>query len=196
MVLFSSVGQVESTLRAEVEAIGFAGTLTKPAKSGHLLDLLSKVVAAETESSKISTADEVAAEAIELEILLVDDNRINRKVASKILLANGFASDAVASGAEAIARVKAKAYDVILMDIEMPEMDGIEATAHIHETTDPLTRPYIVALTANAMASERDTYLQSGMDGYLSKPIDVEELLNALHTAKAFRQRQGDVLEA
>ncbi len=198
MVLFSSVGQVESTLRAEVEAIGFAGTLTKPAKSGHLLDLLSKVVAGETDKTAASTSEAAATQAVALEILLVDDNRINRKVASKILLAHGFTLDAVASGAEAIVQVNSKAYDVILMDIEMPEMDGIEATAQIHKTLDHSTRPYIVALTANAMASERETYLKSGMDGYLSKPIDVDDLLSALQAAQTFRQnqRQGDVVEA
>ncbi|WP_415401740.1 response regulator [Tateyamaria sp. SN3-11] len=196
MVLFSSVGQVESTLRDEIDAIGFAGTLTKPAKSGHLLDMLSKVVAGEADKATTGTSEATATQAVDLEILLVDDNRINRKVASKILLANGFTSDAVESGAEAMVKVASKAYDVILMDIEMPEMDGIEATAQIHKTVDPSTRPYIVALTANAMASERDTYLKSGMDGYLSKPIDVEELLNALHAAKAFRQNQRQAVEA
>lgn len=196
MILFSSVGQVESTLRAEVDAIGFAGTLTKPAKSGHLLDLLSRVVAGETASEETSGSVGTATQSVDLEILLVDDNRINRKVASKILQANGFTADAVASGAEAIVQVKAKDYDVILMDIEMPEMDGIEATAQIHKTVEPSARPYIVALTANAMASERDTYLRSGMDGYLSKPIDVAELLSALHDAKDFRQRQKEVVVA
>ena len=196
MVLFGSVGQVESTLRAEIEAIGFAGMLTKPAKSGHLLDMLSKVIAGEDNTDKDTTPEEVTTKVVDLEILLVDDNRINRKVGSKILEANGFVPDAVSSGAEAIAQVSAKKYDVILMDIEMPEMDGIAATAQIHKAFSPETRPYIVALTANAMASERDTYLRSGMDDYLSKPIDVDALLNALQTAKDFRLRQREVVEA
>ncbi len=196
MVLFSSVGQVESTLRAEIDAIGFAGTLTKPAKSGHLLDLLSRVVAGEDESAKADQTGAAGADRLDLDILLVDDNRINRKVATKILQNKGVVPDVVASGAEAVLQAKIKNYDVILMDIEMPEMDGITATGHIHDALDPGERPYIVALTANAMASERDTYLQSGMDDYLSKPIDIEALVATLHTAKAFRARQKEAVRA
>ncbi|MEO0402359.1 MAG: response regulator, partial [Pseudomonadota bacterium] len=190
MILFSSIGQVESSLRAEIDAIGFAGMLTKPAKSGHLLDLLSKVVAGETTAATETGNPTAPGAALELSILLVDDNRINRKVGSKILQTNGFTPDVVSSGAEAIAQTKAKTYDVVLMDIEMPDMDGITATGHIHAALDDKTRPYIVALTANAMASERDSYLKSGMDGYLSKPIDVDALMDTLHAANDFRTRQ------
>ena len=146
-----------------------------------LLTLWVHVVA--LENGYADAAAEATSGVDDLKILLVDDNRINRKVAAKILLANGLSSDAVARGAEAIVQAKAKNYDVILMDIEMPEMDGITATARIHQATDPATRPYIVALTANAMASERDTYLRSGMDDYLSKPIEVAALIGVLHTA-------------
>ncbi|MEO0486701.1 MAG: response regulator [Pseudomonadota bacterium] len=189
MVLFSSVGQVESSLRNEIEKIGFDGVLTKPAKSGHLLDLLSRVVAGDTKTETTRSASTPVVQG-DLEIHLVDDNRINRKVGSKILAANGFAADLVASGKEAIEAVKAKPYDVVLMDIEMPEMDGLTATGLIHDALDVAQRPYIVALTANAMASERDTYLRSGMDDYLSKPIDVEALIRALATARTFRAKR------
>ncbi len=190
LILFSSIGQVESTLRAEIDAIGFAGMITKPAKSGHLLDLLSKVVAGETTAPTDAGIPTAPGATLDLSILLVDDNRINRKVGSKILQTNGFTPDVVSSGAEAIEQTKTKNYDVVLMDIEMPEMDGITASGHIHEALDPSTRPYIVALTANALASERDSYLKSGMDDYLSKPIDVEALLATLHSAKTFRTQQ------
>ena len=192
MILFSSVGQVESTLRAEIEAIGFAGMLTKPAKSGHLLEVLSKVVAGEAHKPQDALAPESESASLDLAILLVDDNRINRKVASKILQSHGLVPDAVASGAEAIELAKARPYDVILMDIEMPEMDGITATGLIRKALNPDTCPYIVALTANAMASERDTYLKSGMDDYLSKPIDVDALLSTLKVAKEFRAHQSE----
>ncbi|MEO1745599.1 MAG: response regulator [Pseudomonadota bacterium] len=192
MILFSSIGQVESVLRDEIEAIGFAGMLTKPAKSNHLLDLLSRVVAGEEVDAKAGGADEAqTAQALDLNILLVDDNKINRKVGSKILAANGYTPDVVSSGAEAIEQTKSKPYDVVLMDIEMPEMDGLTATGLIRKAIDADRRPYIIALTANAMASERETYLKSGMDDYLSKPIDVEALLAALHGAKQFRDAQA-----
>lgn len=195
LVLFSSVGQVESSLRQEIDAIGFEGVLTKPAKSGHLLDLLSRIVAGETKVAD-DDANDLPEMQGDLEILLVDDNKINRKVGSKILAANGYSADLVASGAEAIAAVQAKSFDVVLMDIEMPEMDGLTATGLIHKALDPAHRPYIIALTANAMASERDTYLSSGMDDYLSKPIDVEALLGALTTARTFRAEQRNEVSA
>ncbi len=190
MILFSSIGQVESSLRDELNAIGFAAILTKPAKSAQLLDALTKAVfgqsAAASERDVVRAVDHTG----DLEILLVDDNKINRKVGSKILLKNGFDADIVSSGAEAIESVKAREYDVVLMDIEMPEMDGLTATGLIHEALDPARRPYIIALTANAMASEREIYLSSGMDDYLSKPIDVDALLEALKEARRFRQAQ------
>lgn len=193
MILFSSIGQVESSLRAEIESIGFAGVLTKPAKSAQLLDVLTKAIFG---ASDVPVADEfrspkpVDSDA-PLKILLVDDNRINRKVASKILQKIGHEPDVVESGALAIEQVRAKEYDVVLMDIEMPEMDGVTATKLIHEALDPVQRPYIVALTANAMASERETYLRSGMDDYLSKPIDVDALVLALASGRRFRDAQA-----
>ena len=192
MLLFSSLGQVENEWRDEVERAGFAGTLTKPAKSNHLIDMLSRVISGELETGPQETTTGAAnGEALDLQILLVDDNKINRKVGSKILAANGYGADVVASGAEAIEHVQKKSYDVVLMDIEMPEMDGLMATRLIREAIVPKQHPYIIALTANAMASERETYLKSGMDDYLSKPIDVDALLQALQGAKRFRETQA-----
>ncbi|MEL6819531.1 MAG: response regulator [Pseudomonadota bacterium] len=192
MILFSSLGQVENQWREHVEQAGFAGTLTKPAKSNHLIEMLSRVISGELETGPHEAiTDAPSDKALDLEILLVDDNKINRKVGSKILAANGYDADVVASGAEAIEHVQNKSYDVVLMDVEMPEMDGLMATRLIREAINPSQHPYIIALTANAMASERETYLKSGMDDYLSKPIDVDALLHALHGAKRFRETQA-----
>lgn len=193
MILFSSIGQVESSLRLEIEAIGFAGVLTKPAKSGHLLVLLSQVLSNEIVQTTKSVEINTQIGKSTLAILLVDDNRINRKVGTKILQAQGFEPDIVCSGGEAVEGCKSKAYDVVLMDIEMPEMDGITATGLIREALNDEERPYIVALTANALSSERERYLKSGMDDYLSKPIDVDALVAALKAAKTFRKHQTKV---
>jgi CheY-like chemotaxis protein len=123
------------------------------------------------------------AEAQDLHVLLVDDNVINRKVGSKILKRLGYAPVVVSSGADAVESCKAADFDIVLMDIEMPDMDGIAATARIREEVPAARIPYVVALTANAMASERENYLQSGMDDYLSKPIDVDALTASLQAA-------------
>ena len=194
LILFSSIGQVESTIRKEIDAIGFAGVLTKPAKSGILLDLLAKTLSADKPSSKeisLTSDSPVPSDKSDLSILLVDDNMINRKVGNKILRAQGYKPDVVTSGADAIERCNTHDYDVVLMDIEMPEMDGITATGIIRDQHNIDTRPYIVALTANAMASERERYLRSGMDDYLSKPIDVDALLATLKAANRFRELQA-----
>jgi CheY-like chemotaxis protein len=132
-------------------------------------------------------------------VLLVDDNRINQKVASRILQTNGYAPDVVGSGEEAVRACLARRYDVVFMDIEMPEMDGIAATALIRSRISPSEQPYVVALTANAMAAERQRYLASGMDAYLSKPIDVDALTATLRASARFldsRGRSRDALDA
>ncbi|GAB5468962.1 MAG: hypothetical protein Kilf2KO_19920 [Rhodospirillales bacterium] len=191
LILFSSIASVDSGFREGLEEAGFAAVLTKPAKSGYLLDALAAAMTVEgAEASPvqgdggIAKADTVA----DLAILLVDDNAINRKVGRKILKRLGFDCAVVASGEEAIESCLSERYDVVLMDIEMPEMDGITAAGQIRDRIDPDNVPYIVALTANAMASERESYLRSGMDDYLSKPIDVEALSESLRAAARLRQ--------
>ncbi|MEQ8651010.1 MAG: response regulator [Kiloniellales bacterium] len=199
MILFSSISSVEPDFRAGVEEIGFSAVLTKPSKSGHLLNALVAVLsdgsATDTASDQdvgITKATDVAS----LSILLVDDNMINQKVAKKILKRLGYNCDVVSSGAEAIESCLSGNYDVVLMDIEMPEMDGITAAGIIHEKIDANAWPYIVALTANAMASERETYLRAGMDDYLSKPIDVAALSESLRAAADFRSKLGSPAQA
>ena len=121
----------------------------------------------------------------------MDDNAINRQVAKKILKRLGYVPEVVSSGAQAIEACSKTSFDAVLMDIEMPEMDGITAAARIREQAGDRPRPFIVALTANAMASERENYLRSGMDDYLSKPIDVDALSRSLRAAAEFRVTGG-----
>ncbi len=194
MILFSSISPVEAHFKEGVQEIGFASVLTKPAKSGHLLNAL--VAAMEPELGP--TADKgtdaglgVAIDAADLSILLVDDNLINQKVGKKILKRLGYNPDIVSSGEEAIESCLSQCYDVVLMDIEMPDMDGITAARLIREKVVDVDMPYIIALTANAMASEREDYLASGMDDYLSKPIDVSALTESLHAASRFSAGSG-----
>ncbi|MEM9622065.1 MAG: response regulator, partial [Pseudomonadota bacterium] len=114
-----------------------------------------------------------------LNILLVEDNPVNQRVASGLLKKLGYQAEVASNGAEAIAAVQQSTYDVVLMDVQMPEMDGLEATRLIRQM-DGVTQPRIVALTANAMAEDRTQCLQAGMDDFLTKPVRFEDLRQML----------------
>lgn len=194
MILFSSISLVDEQFRDDVNAIGFCSILTKPARSGQLLTALVSAINPEEEKSASTTADNdekmQAESGKQLHILLVDDNKINRKVGSKILKGLGYTPVVVSSGEEAIEFCQSDDFDVVLMDIEMPDMDGITATKRIRELIPQEQVPYIIALTANAMSAERDRYLKSGMDAYLSKPIDIPALEDCLKDGGNFRTSQ------
>jgi signal transduction histidine kinase/CheY-like chemotaxis protein len=119
-----------------------------------------------------------------LRILLVEDNPINQKLALRLLSRMGYEADVAVNGVEAVDAVEQRSYDLVLMDVQMPEMDGLEATRTIVERVEVARMPRIVAMTANAMAGDRESCFAAGMHGYLAKPIRVEELVDALLTAR------------
>jgi PAS domain S-box-containing protein len=119
-------------------------------------------------------------EAASWRILLAEDNPVNRKVACRILQEAGFAVDAVTNGREAVEALEVRAYDVVLMDVQMPEMDGYEATRTIRGMTGERSQTPVLAMTANAMAGDRELCLKSGMDDYISKPVRPEDLRQAV----------------
>ena len=108
---------------------------------------------------------------------------MNQKLALRLLSQMGYRADVAGNGLEAIQAVERQPYDVILMDVQMPEMDGLEATRQICARWPAGARPRIIAMTANAMQGDREMCLEAGMDDYLSKPIRVEELVAALAVA-------------
>jgi CheY-like chemotaxis protein len=108
-------------------------------------------------------------------ILMAEDNGINQRVGKLILQRAGFSIDLAADGSEALEAHRSNPYDVILMDCQMPVMDGFEACRHIRELGEP--QPVIIAVTANALVGERDRCLGAGMDDYLSKPFQAEQLV-------------------
>ncbi|NNJ11321.1 PAS domain S-box protein [Chloroflexales bacterium ZM16-3] len=114
-----------------------------------------------------------------LRVLLAEDNRVNQEVLRRLLQNLGHATDVVADGAEALDAVSRKPYDVVLMDIQMPELDGEAATRGIR-ALEGITQPYIIALTASAIRGDRERYLAAGMDDYLSKPVQGDDLRTAL----------------
>ncbi len=119
-----------------------------------------------------------------LKILLAEDNTVNQLVALRLLEQMGYRARVAANGRETLEAVERERYDVILMDVQMPEMDGLEATRRIRDLTG-LKQPYIIGLTANAMQGDRETCLNAGMDHYIPKPIRIVELVNALFKAGA-----------
>ncbi|RRR70084.1 MAG: response regulator [Candidatus Viridilinea halotolerans] len=115
-----------------------------------------------------------------LHILLAEDNAVNQQVAMRMLERLGLRADLAANGYEAIAALERQAYDVVLMDVQMPEMDGLEATRHLRTALPAARQPYIIAMTAGAMVGDREACLAAGMNDYISKPVQRDDLLAAL----------------
>ncbi len=162
----------------------FTRVLIKPVKAAQLCEVLVKILGgAALDVVKNSPALEAPlAERRPLRILLAEDNVVNQKVALKILERMGYRADAVGNGKEAVEAVHRQRYDVVLMDVQMPEMDGLEATSVIRQQMGE-QRPWIIALTANALQGDREKYLGVGMDDYVTKPIRVDDLAAALKNA-------------
>jgi len=130
-----------------------------------------------------------------LRILLAEDNKVNQKVASRILERLGYRCDIVANGLEVLAAVERQPYDLILMDVQMPEMDGLEAARLINARLKGKARPRIIAMTASTMDSDRRQCLDAGMDDFISKPVRVEELVERLSCCESL-DRAGSTMPA
>lgn len=123
-----------------------------------------------------------------LRILLAEDNLVNQKVALHLLKMMGYQADVVNNGLEAIEALRRQPYDVVLMDVQMPEMDGLSASRCICEEFPKFSRPHIIAMTANAMQGDREMCVNAGMDDYISKPVRLEEIDRALKKCKPNHQ--------
>ena len=181
LVLLSSVGGRD----AARESAEFTAVLSKPLRQSALFDVLMTVFAHQPRptarpATERATVDPEMAAHHPLRILLAEDNVVNQKLAVQLLSKMGYRADVAANGLEAIRAVERQPYDVILMDVQMPEMDGLEATRRISARFAASQRPRIIAMTAIAMQGDREMCLDAGMDDYVSKPVRVEELVAAL----------------
>jgi PAS domain S-box-containing protein len=183
-----------STGRRETKGNTFAAFLTKPVKAAQLFQILANVLGLAPASPAVAKApiDQELGKRYPLRLLLAEDNAVNRTVALKILERMGYRADVARNGREAVQAVERECYDVVLMDIQMPEMDGVEATVKIRDRLGE-NRPWIIALTANALEGDRERYLGVGMDDYVSKPLRVETLAIALTHASANKRGAQDV---
>jgi signal transduction histidine kinase/DNA-binding response OmpR family regulator len=180
LVLFSSAAGSK-----EVSDGLFAARLAKPLRQSQLFDTLVTVLAYEGARRHLAAPaqpriDPQLASRHALRILLAEDNVVNQKLALRLLQQMGYRADLASNGLEAIECVARQTYDVVLMDVQMPEMDGFEASRHITKRWPAGQRPRIIAMTANAMQGDRELCLAAGMDDYVSKPIRVDELVAAL----------------
>lgn len=173
--------------------------LTKPVKRRQLFESVSSILNHEKQKEKedskavVQHMDEEERHAAR--ILLVEDNRINQKVATRLLQKGGYRNDIAANGREAVEALQEKPYDLVLMDCQMPEMDGFEATREIRRMPEPACNTPIIAMTANALKGDREKCLESGMDDYLSKPVKSAELIEVLERY-LMRDNAGDHSEA
>ena len=193
LIMLSSAGQTQDSVRCQ--ELGIARYLIKPVKQSDLRDTILRVLSAEGEPGGWPeyTPLEIAPRA--LRILLAEDGLVNQKVARGLLEARGHEVVVANNGREAVEAVEREAYDLVLMDVQMPEMDGLEATSVIRDREQTTgDHMHIVAMTAHALHSDRERCLQAGMDAYLSKPVQPQALYDLIEGLPHSKQDHNDTV--
>ncbi|MGI9318170.1 MAG: response regulator, partial [bacterium] len=182
VVLITVLGDQTSDLNE----FKFDAVISKPIKPSQLFDVLINISTGTPVESSVrelampSTFDESMGKDYPLRILLTEDNANNQKLALLVLNRLGYRADVAGNGIEALEALNRQTYDVVLMDVQMPEMDGLEATQQIRKRWKNDRKPWIVAMTANAMQGDREMCLAAGMNDYVTKPIRIEEVMKSL----------------
>ncbi len=215
VIMLTSVVR-EGSLQEEARAAGVRRVLYKPAKPAQIYRTLIEAFGGRPDPAETAEraapgsrpGDGAAGYGVErsagsaswspVRILLAEDNAVNQKVATRILGRLGATADVASNGAEAVAAVERQAalgqpYDVVFMDVQMPVMDGLEATRRIRALGDAVAQPAVVALTANAMEGDREACLAAGCDDYLSKPVQLDDVRQALGRAAEPREAARDL---
>jgi signal transduction histidine kinase/response regulator of citrate/malate metabolism len=168
----------------------------KPIRPAQLLDAVCRALNIHLQQEKKAppapALDSTFARRIPLRVLLADDNPINQKVGLSVLQKLGYRADVANNGIEVLSALEQKAYDIIFLDVQMPEMDGLEATRQICQRWPRERRPCLIAMTGNALMGDREKCLEAGMDDYISKPVRIAELQNALERWGPPRARKTD----
>jgi signal transduction histidine kinase/DNA-binding response OmpR family regulator/streptogramin lyase len=197
LIIASQIGR--QNLHVPFEELNVAAWLNKPLKASSLYNTLRTIFAPPslTTEAVAAHAPEASAPAphATLNLLLAEDNAVNQMVAVRQLKKLGYHTDVVANGKELLAALRRQTYDIVLTDIQMPEMDGLEVARIVCAEWEPTTRPYLIAMTANAMKEDRDDCLAAGLNDYVSKPVRLSELQEALERgAKYSAQRQSQLV--
>ncbi|MCP4544548.1 MAG: response regulator [Chloroflexi bacterium] len=183
LVLLNSVGRWE----VDTKPKNWISYLTKPVKTLELYNVLVSILG-KTKRVETECVDVEMGERFPLRILVAEDNIVNQKLALRFLERMGYRADVVGNGLEAIEAVQRQPYDVVLMDVQMPEVNGLEATRRIRQEPNIGERLYIVAMTADTTQKDRGACLAAGMNDYVSKPIRVQELLTALKKCRLVKK--------
>lgn len=196
LVMLTSMGKPET--KDPIIDHQFAAFLNKPIKQSHLYNVLNQVLLGQPIKVRHSCfispdIDPYFAQQLPLRILLAEDNVVNQQVGLQILQRLGYRADVAGNGLEVLEALRRQFYDLVLMDVQMPEMDGLTATAKIINEWSQQERPRIIAMTANAMQGDREMCLKAGMDDYISKPIRVEELARALSQCQPQQQLSSPI---
>jgi len=162
---------------------GISVFVYKPIRQSQLRDALQRALEGRSHARKapaVSEIDRTLAERLPLRILLADDNRVNQKVAMAFLEKMGYRIEVVSNGIEVLQALDRQFFDLVFLDVHMPEMDGFEAARQIRARWTGDQRPRIVAMTGNTLQGDREACLEAGMDDYMAKPIRVKELERVL----------------
>jgi len=197
LIMLTSAGKRGDASR--LKTIGFSAYLNKPVKKSHLYDCLVTVLGISSTPSKERSTPIITRYGLEetkkkrIRILVAEDNVVNQKVALRILQKLGYRADAVADGREAVMALETIPYDLVLMDVQMPQMDGFEATGVIRDPASRVRNHHIpvIAMTAHAMKGDREKCLEAGMDDYVSKPVTALALNDILE-----KYLRGETVEA
>ena len=191
LILTTSLGVLQSEIPME---LGFRALVHKPLKPDQVLQAVKAALDGTALARSTNATERVDSEMGRrhpLQILLAEDNPVNQKVALGMLRRLGYEAKAVVDGLAVVERCMEEQFDLVLMDVQMPVMDGVEATRRLREELPRKLQPYIVALTANALQGDREAYLAAGMDDYLSKPLTMDALMQALDGCEAGLQAEG-----